>query len=114
KQYDKLSKQLHDLFQAPLLRAQFVNNKEWTLESISPIPVNEVPEHHLKFMHKSAKAYFARNRFSSQRVNKKIYDLAILVNHADSDPPSNDKALQSFMEAGEALGFYTELITKED
>ncbi|MBA9077393.1 MULTISPECIES: RimK family protein [Rufibacter] len=114
KQYEKLSKQLHDLFQAPLLRAQFVYNKEWVLESINPIPVNEVPEHHLKDLYKFAKAYFARNRFSSIRTNKKIYDLAILVNHADSDPPSNDKAIQQFIEAADSLGFYTELITKED
>ncbi|GGK67939.1 RimK family protein [Rufibacter glacialis] len=114
KQYDKLSKQLHDLFQAPLLRAQFVYNKEWVLESINPIPVNEVPEHHLKDLFRFAKAYFARNRFSSIRMNKKIYDLAILVNPADSDPPSNDKAIQNFVEAAESLGFYTELITKED
>ncbi|WP_205500713.1 RimK family protein [Rufibacter psychrotolerans] len=114
KQYEKLSKQLHDLFQAPLLRAQFVYNKEWVLESINPIPVNEVPEHHLRDLYRFAKAYFARNRFSSQRTNKKIYDLAILVNHADSDPPSNDRAIQNFMEAAEGLGFYTELITKED
>ncbi|MGV3538803.1 MAG: RimK family protein [Rufibacter sp.] len=114
KQYEKLSKQLHDLFQAPLLRAQFVYNKEWALESINPIPVNEVPEHHLRYLYKFAKAYFARNRFSSIRQNKKIYDLAILVNPADSDPPSNDKAIQQFVEAADSLGFYTELITKED
>ncbi|MFB9862085.1 RimK family protein [Rufibacter immobilis] len=114
KQYEKLSKQLHDLFQAPLLRAQFVYNKEWTLESISPIPVNEVPEHHLRDLYRFSKAYFARNRFAGSRINKKIYDLAILVNHADADPPSNDKAIQNFMEAAEGLGFYTELITKED
>ncbi|GAA4297813.1 RimK family protein [Nibribacter koreensis] len=114
KQYEKLSKQLHDLFQAPLLRAQFVYNKEWVLESISPIPVNEVPEHHEKYMMKYAKAYFARNRFSSARVSKKVYDLAILVNPGEKDPPSNDKALQNFIDAAGALGFYTELITKED
>ncbi|GAB2537116.1 RimK family protein [Rufibacter soli] len=114
KQYEKLSKQLHDLFQAPLLRAQFVYNKEWVLESINPIPVNEVPEHHLRDLYKFARSYFARNRFSNNRINKKIYDLAILVNPADSDPPSNDKAIQNFMEAAETLGFYTELITKED
>ncbi|WP_210464941.1 RimK family protein [Rufibacter roseolus] len=114
KQYEKLSKQLHDLFQAPLLRAQFVYNKEWTLESINPIPVNEVPEHHLRDLYNFAKAYFARNRFSNIRTNKKIYDLAILVNHADSDPPSNDRAIQNFIDAAESLGFYTELITKED
>src|SRR5688572_30004298 len=46
KTHEKLSKQLHDLFQAPMLRAHFVKNngKEWMLQNISPIPLNEVPE----------------------------------------------------------------------
>lgn len=69
KQYEKLSKQLHTLFQAPLLRAQFVFNKEWVLQSIQPIPLNEVPEEHKKYVVKFAKAYFAKNRFSAARTN---------------------------------------------
>ncbi|WP_242918839.1 RimK family protein [Pontibacter liquoris] len=112
--YEKLCKQLHDLFQAPLLRAQFVYRDEWVLQSISPIPVNEVPEHHHKYMKRFAKAYFARHRFASARLTRKIYDLAILVDPAEKAPPSNDKAIQHFIEAAENMGFYTELITKDD
>ncbi|MFD2999006.1 RimK family protein [Pontibacter toksunensis] len=112
--YEKLCKQLHDLFKAPLLRAQFVLKEEWVLQSISPIPVHEVPESHKADLKRFAKAYFSRHRFSSVRVNRKVYDLAILVDPNEKAPPSNEKAIQNFVEAAENQGFYTELITKED
>lgn len=114
KKYEKLSKQLHDLFQAPLLRAEFIFNKEWILHNISPIPLNEVPEAHKKYLMNFAKAYFARHRFVGPKPKSKIYDLAILTNPLESDPPSNRKAIQQFIEAGQSLGFSTELITKDD
>jgi hypothetical protein len=92
KKYEKLSKQLHDLFQAPLLRAEFVFNKEWILHNISPIPLNEVPEHHRKYLMTFAKAYFARHRFTGAKPKSKTYDLAILTNPLESDPPSQPQS----------------------
>ncbi|AKD04619.1 RimK family protein [Pontibacter korlensis] len=112
--YEKLSKALHDHFQAPLLKAQFVYKDHWVLQSISQVPINEVPEDHKKYLKSFAKAYFARHRFSGARRSRKAYDLAILVDPQEKAPPSNNKAIQQFVEAAESLGFYTELITKDD
>lgn len=112
--YDKLCKQLHDLFQAPLLRAQFVRKDEWVLQSISPIPINEVPANHQSYLARFAKAYFARHRFSGARITRKTYDLAILVDPEEQEPPSDKKAIQQFMDVADSLGFYVELITKDD
>ncbi|MHC2991636.1 glutathione synthase, partial [Pontibacter sp. HJ8] len=112
--YEKLCRQLHDLFQAPLLRAQFVYKEEWVLQSISAIPINDVPDHHWRYLVRFAKTYFARHRFSGARIARKIYDLAILVDPAEKEPPSDKKALQHFIDAAESLGFYVELITKDD
>ncbi|MBS0357667.1 MAG: RimK-like ATPgrasp N-terminal domain-containing protein, partial [Proteobacteria bacterium] len=42
-QYDKLSKQLYNLFQAPLLSAQFVYHKKWILQNITLLQINEIP-----------------------------------------------------------------------
>ncbi|MFT2011073.1 RimK family protein [Pontibacter sp. 13R65] len=112
--YEKLCKQLHDLFQAPLLRAQFVKKDVWVLQSVSSIPINEVPDHHWKYLEDFAKSYFARHRFSGARLNRKVYDLAILVDPDEKEPPSDKKAIQHFMDAAESLGFYAELITKDD
>ncbi|WP_242928158.1 RimK family protein [Pontibacter vulgaris] len=112
--YEKLCKQLHDLFQAPLLRAQFVYKDEWVLQSISPIPVTDVPENHSRYMVKFARSYFARHRFAGARISRKVYDLAILVDPNEKAPPSNERAIQNFVDAAEQQGFYTELITKDD
>lgn len=112
--YERLCKALHDHFQAPLLRAQFVRKEQWVLQSISAIPIHEVPDHHSRYLKRFAKAYFARHRFSGARISRKIYDLAILVDPQEKAPPSNQKAIQHFMEAAEGMGFYTELITKDD
>ncbi|MDB5261760.1 MAG: glutathione synthase [Adhaeribacter sp.] len=113
-QYEKLSKQLHTLFQAPLLRAQFVFQKEWVLQSIQPIPLNEVPEAHQRYVVKFANAYFARNRFVGGRTSRSVYDLAILVNPSEQAPPSNRRAMELFVSAAESLGFDVELISKDD
>ncbi|MDX5348992.1 MAG: RimK-like ATPgrasp N-terminal domain-containing protein, partial [Hymenobacteraceae bacterium] len=59
KQYEKLSKQLHDLFQAPLLRAHFVKKDEWVLQNISPIPITDVPETQMLDVVKFSKSYIA-------------------------------------------------------
>ncbi|GAB3202094.1 glutathione synthase/RimK-type ligase-like ATP-grasp enzyme [Pontibacter aydingkolensis] len=114
KKYEKLCKQLHDLFQAPLLRAQFIYKDEWVLQSISPIPINEVPEHHSSYLRRFARSYFARHRFNGARINRKTYDLAILVDHEEQEPPSDKKAIQHFMDVADSMGFYVELITKDD
>ena len=48
------------------------------------------------------------------RPDKKKYDLAILVDPDDKNPPSDEKALQKIVKAADQAGFYAELITKDD
>lgn len=114
KQYEKISKQLYNLFQVPLFKAHFIFNKKWTLQNISPIPLNEIPEHHKPYFVKFAKSYFAKKRISPIKKIKSIYDLAILVNPEEKVPPSDKKAVNLFVDAAESLGFRTKLITKDD
>lgn len=114
KQYDRISRQLYNLFQVPLFKAHFVLNKKWVLQNISAIPLNEVPERHKYYFIEFAKAYFAKKRIYPTRKSKSIYDLAILVNPEEKVPPSNKKAINLFVDAAENLGFRTKLITKDD
>jgi len=115
KQYEKISKQLYNLFQVPLFRAHFIfNNNKWILQNISSIPLNELPEHHKPYLVRFAKKYFSKKRIYPAKKNKSIYDLAILVNPDEQNPPSNKKALSYFVDAAELLGFRTKLITKDD
>jgi len=115
KRYDRLSLHLFNLFQAPLLRAQFEREREhWQLKNISPIPVGEIPEQHQAFVIQEATEYFAGRKPSVRKRVPTKYDLAILHNPQDDLAPSDEKALDRFIKAAETMGMATELITRDD
>ncbi|MGA9291279.1 MAG: RimK family protein [Ignavibacteriaceae bacterium] len=114
KQYDKLSAQLYSLFQAPLLRAKFFYEKKWILQSISPISLVDIPENHKPYIIEFARSYFSKKRYSSSKIPRTKYDLAILFNEEDKLPPSDSKAIDKFIEAGESIGIRSEIIEKYD
>lgn len=114
KQYLKLSQALYRQFQAPLLRARFVRQKRWVLQSVRPIGMSEIPDDHLDFLGEAARRYFGKKRYDTARTNTYAYDLAILVNPEEKMPPSDRVALDRFVEAAEEEGFYVELITRDD
>lgn len=114
-QYDKLAKQLYNLFQAPLLRAFFAKNKNrWVLQNINAISLKDIPEHHKEFVKDFSKEYFSRKRFCVTRKANSIFDMAILINPEEEVPPSNKKAIQNFICMAEKKGFGVELVTKDD
>lgn len=114
KHYDALSKQLYNLFQAPLLSATFVYNKKWVLQNISPIPLNDIPERHKPYLIEFSKSYFNQKRIHTFKKPNYLYDLAILVNDEEIAPPSDKKAIKKFITAAESEGFCCELINKDD
>lgn len=114
-QYLELSQELYRLFQAPLLRAHFVFKQKWFIQSIRPICVDEIPEAHLDLVDVYAKEYFDKTRFSaSTKSDDYLYDLGILINSEEKEPPSNPDAIRKFISAAEQTGFRVELITKKD
>jgi glutathione synthase/RimK-type ligase-like ATP-grasp enzyme len=114
KQYEKISRQLYTLFQIPLFKVHFVRHRKWTLQNISPIHLNELPEHHKPYFVEFSKLYFSKKRIYSLKKTTSIYDLAILINPEEKVPPSDKKAINLFVDAAESIGFHTKLITKDD
>ncbi|RJP19027.1 MAG: RimK family alpha-L-glutamate ligase [Candidatus Omnitrophota bacterium] len=115
KRYDRLSGHLFNLFQVPFLRAEFrYSDEQWRLQTINPISAKEIPEEHYLFVIQVAEEYFASNRFHVPKRFIPRYDMAILYNPQDENPPSNEKALQKFMKAARRLEMGVELIKKED
>jgi glutathione synthase/RimK-type ligase-like ATP-grasp enzyme len=114
KQYDKLCSQLYNLFQAPLLRAKFFYDKKWILQNISAISLVDIPENHKPFVVEFARSYFSKKRYSSSKIPRANYDLAILFNDEEKLPPSDIKAIDKFIDAGESIGIRTEIITRDD
>ena len=109
---NKLAKQLFQYIQAPSLIATFTKRSKWVLQSIKPISLGEVPEEDKPLLRMAVERYLQRKR--EVRPDRKKYDMAILVDPSDANPPSDEKALQKFIKAGDQAGFNVELITKED
>jgi len=111
-QLNKLARQLFQYVQAPSLSATFSKKNKWVLQSVKPLSLDEVPEEDGPLLRKAVQKYLERKR--DVRPDKKKYDLAILVNPDDKYPPSDEKAIQKFVKAGDQAGFNVELITKND
>lgn len=115
KHYDRLAARLFDQFEAPLLHAKFAKTKgKWYIQSIGPIATGKIPDEHWLPLMSFAEEYFIRRRRSTKTKNSARYDIAILHNPDEENPPSNDKALKKFMQAAEKLGLAAEMITRKD
>ena len=114
KRHAVLAKKLHGLFPLPLIRFTFEQKKQWSIKKITLLSPEEVPEHHVDFMHQAAEIYFTKKRFHQWRKKQRFHDLAIRVDPNEQNAPSNKKALDAFVNAGESIGLNVDLIDKND
>jgi glutathione synthase/RimK-type ligase-like ATP-grasp enzyme/ribosomal protein S18 acetylase RimI-like enzyme len=112
--YRQLAQKLYHLFEAPLLQIDFVKNEKWLIQKVTPLSLKKVNPDHLEKVQEFALDYFSKKRFKKPRFKNYKYDLAILVNPEEKNPPSCPVALQNFKKAAEKEGFYTEFITKDE
>jgi glutathione synthase/RimK-type ligase-like ATP-grasp enzyme len=116
KRHETLCQELFKLFRSPLLRATFAfhdKSGHWLLQSLRPIPASEIPAEHFDFVMEAARQFF-HGRRKKRRKSAHRYDLAILHNPDEKEPPSNKRAIRKFMKAAEELHLAPELITKDD
>ena len=115
KRYERLCRDLFNRFHAHFLRAHFVRNKkQWCLQNINTISINEVPESHYGFIEETAMQYFSGAGYRTKKMQSYRYTLAILHQPGEQDAPSNIPALKKFIKAGQKLGLDTQLITKDE
>lgn len=114
KRYATLTKQLHGLFPLPLIRFTLEKKKQWRIKAITPLCLDDVPKHHLVFMRECAESYLSKKRVYQWRKKQRFHDLAILVDPAETNAPSNKKALDFFVNCGEELGLNVDLIDKNE
>lgn len=113
--HQRLATGLFNQFQSPLLRTEFsASDGEWSLKHVSAIPASEVPERHWPFVIEAATKYFEGQAPKTSRKTNYRFDLAILTNTDEDEPPSNEKAIEKFVKAGNALGMRTQVIARDD
>jgi glutathione synthase/RimK-type ligase-like ATP-grasp enzyme len=111
KRYDRLARALFDQFPAPFLRATFAYENRWKMQSVHPIATAEIPENHSEFVIEQASAYFARPRRPRKQRSYR-YEMAILCDPAEAEPPSNPAAIQNFINAARELEIDAEVIDR--
>lgn len=114
KKHDRLSKALFNQFPAPCLRATFVLDGKWELESIRPIATSEIPETHKPFMLARAIEYFSKPQRAARPKTAYRHELAILFDPDAPDYPSGPVAIKRFIKAAKSLGIEAEIISKDD
>ena len=112
--YDRISKALFNQFPAPCLRATFVRDGKWELDSIRPIATSDIPESHKPFMLARAIEYFNKPQRTARPKVAYKHEIAILHDAESRERPSNDTAIKRFIRAAKSLGLDAEIITKDD
>ncbi len=115
--HTRLAQAIFRRFPAPLLRAEFAyhaRTKKWQLDSVEPLAPSDVPQEHREFLTDVAKEYFRRRHHVKISRSVTAFDLAIMLDPDEAQPPSNERAIQKFEDAAEALGFDVEIIGKHD
>lgn len=114
KKYNHLAKKLHGLFPLPLLQFTFERKKRWVIKKLELLSTHTIPIEHQDMMRQAAENYLSKKRFHQWRKKQRFHDLAILVDVNESNPPSNKRALNLFISAGERLGLNINMIDKHD
>jgi glutathione synthase/RimK-type ligase-like ATP-grasp enzyme len=84
------------------------------MRSLRPIGAREIPDVHRPFVVEQTQRYFSGRYRPRLKQPSYRFDLAILVDPSEALPPSDDRALKRFEDAGDELGIRTERITRED
>lgn len=113
--FQHLSMQLFSHFQVPLLRSNFLrHNGKWHLHNVDFIPSSELTETNKGYVFNCAKEFFSNKRFTIKKPAVYRYEIAILVNPEEKEPPSDAGAIKKFIKAAESLGMGAWTITKEE
>ncbi len=109
-----VTRQLFELFPAPILRLTFQRGTVWRLHSIKPTPLNKLSAGQREQFAAALESYRKKRQRTQKGKATPRYDIAILHDPNDPLPPSNQRALKNFIKAGAELGMAVELIERGD
>jgi len=109
-----LVRQVFETFPCPILRIEFEREKVWQIAAIKPAGLHTLDDPQ-EDAFADALDKFSKKLWRKPRARRKYrYDIAMLADPNEAMPPSNKRALKSFVEAGKELGIEVEQITKND
>lgn len=112
--YKQLAAKLYKLFETPALQISFTRSDKWYIRKVTPLGIDKIIGRERDTLISAMGEYFSRKRFAIPRLKNYKYDLAILTNPTEQNPPSSPEALEKFKAAADRYGFYVEFINKDD
>ncbi|MCP5152246.1 MAG: RimK family protein [Chromatiales bacterium] len=113
--------ELHDLgrlvfesFPCPILKAEFRWRGTWRLHRLRPLAPTALSPSEASAFAAALERYLARGARRSRPRPSARFDLAMLHDRGELLPPSNERALRRFVQAGRARGVNVELIERQD
>lgn len=116
----ELAKFLFYFFPCPLLQARFeFDGKAWKFVSCCALALDEICADDLGRMIVAARRHFAGRHANGKirtayRQLSKRYQIAVLVNGREEEPPSNGAALAAFEKAGVDMGVTVRFLERAD
>ncbi len=111
---EDLARQVFELFPCPILRLEFERDRVWQIAAIKPTGLHTLADAQ-EDAFAQALDKFSKKLWRKPRARRKFrFDLAMLVDPDESMPPSNKRALKSFVEAGAELGIEVDSLTRND
>ncbi len=111
---DDLARQVFETFPCPILRIEFERERVWQISSIKPSGLHSLSDPQ-EDAFAQALDKFSKKLWRKPRARRKFrFDLAMLVDPRETLPPSNKRALKSFIEAGAQLGIEVDTVTRND
>lgn len=108
------SRELFELFRAPLLRATFEHRGTWRLTGIRAQGIQDLNTDLSEDFGSALNAYLSKRWQAPRRRRQARYDLAILHDPDEQMPPSDSRALKRFTQAARRHDIDAELITRKD
>ena len=112
--FSTLARRVFETFPYPLLQVSFKKLDQWRITTIRPYVFEKLNAEDKDYFAQTLKSYLSKRWRTPKQKSHERYDLAILHDPKDPLPPSNAKALKSFVKAGKKLGINVELIEKKD
>lgn len=105
------------LFPAPFLRVTLSRRRRgsgWVISTVGGFALEDVPVDRHPIVQELVARSLSRRRPTSATRGEPAFDLAILLDPNDPEPPSDEQALQRFERAAAETGFAVERITRQD
>lgn len=111
---EKIARFIFDNYPCPLLKVGFNNKPRNQIETIQYLSLDNLNDEEQEYF-ANALDSFNKKVWRAPRSQKSArYNLAIFHNPEEKFPPSDNKALNKFLEISRKMNIHTELITEED